>query len=95
MNTGTFEKDTFDALVKQTIEEIKTKYGFTKKDKWLSGDEIMTALRIENETVLQQLRDEGKIRFIQPEPAIILYDADSLDSARKNTPKTNSDGDSR
>jgi len=31
-------------------------------------------------TTLQKLRDEGKIRFSQPEKKIILYDSLSIDS---------------
>lgn len=44
------------------------------KDKWISREEAMQKLRITSKTTLQKLRDEGKIRFSQPEKKIILYD---------------------
>ena len=38
----------------------------------------MTMLRITSKTTLQKLRDEGKIRFSQPEKKLILYDVGSI-----------------
>jgi len=35
-------------------------------------------MRIKSKTTLQKLRDEGQIRFTQPEKKIILYDSDSI-----------------
>jgi len=35
-------------------------------------------LRITSKSTLQKIRDEGKIRFSQPEKKIILYDLDSI-----------------
>ncbi|OKS88178.1 helix-turn-helix domain-containing protein [Mucilaginibacter polytrichastri] len=49
-----------------------------KQDKWISGEEAMQRLRIKSKTTLQKLRDEGKIRYSQPEKKIILYDGDSI-----------------
>jgi hypothetical protein len=37
-------------------------------------------LRIKSKTTLQKFRDEGKIRFSQPEPRILLYDRDSIEA---------------
>ena len=49
----------------------------------------MKRLNITSKTTLQKFRDEGKIRFSQPEKKIILYDTDSindyLDKHAKNT----------
>ncbi|MCE7070936.1 hypothetical protein LZG74_11520 [Dyadobacter sp. CY327] len=36
-------------------------------------------LRISSKTTLQTLRDEGSIKFSQPERTIILYDSESID----------------
>jgi len=52
--------------------------GQIKEDKWISPEEAMTKLRIKSKTTLQKLRDEGKIRFSQPEKKIILYDSESI-----------------
>jgi hypothetical protein len=49
-----------------------------KEDKWISGEEAMKKLRITSKTTLQKFRDEGRIRFAQPDKKIILYDTDSI-----------------
>ena len=38
----------------------------------------MQKLRIASKTTLQKLRDEGKIRFSQPEKKLILYNIESI-----------------
>lgn len=95
MDFATLKQDAFNDLVKQTVEEIKNRQGFKKRDKWICGDEVMAVLRIKSETALQKLRETRKIRFIQPGQKIILYDADSLDSSLENTPKKSYDGNGR
>lgn len=72
------EDEAFYALIDRVVSRIKEKEGL-KQDKWISSVEAMTKLRIKSKTTLQKLRDEGKIRFAQPEKKIILYDSDSLD----------------
>ena len=47
-------------------------------DKWIGKKEAMKLLRIKSPTTLQKLRDEGKIRFSQPEKKHIVYDQDSI-----------------
>jgi hypothetical protein len=49
-----------------------------KEDKWVSGETVMKMLNISSKTTLQKLRDEGKIRFSQPEKKIIVYDITSV-----------------
>jgi hypothetical protein len=71
------EEVAFFALIDQVIEQIKTKKS-VDENKWISGLEAMDILRIKSKTTLQKLRDEGKIRFSQPEKRIILYDRDSI-----------------
>lgn len=71
------EEEAFYALVEQVVQRIKEKKG-VKEDKWISGEEAMQKLRITSKTTLQKLRDEGKIRFSQPEKKLILYDSDSI-----------------
>ena len=63
---------------------IKEKHN-VKGDKWISTEEAMQKLRISSKTTLQKLRDEGKIRFSQPEKKHIVYDVDSInDCFEKN-----------
>ncbi|MBS1509392.1 MAG: helix-turn-helix domain-containing protein [Bacteroidetes bacterium] len=82
------EDRAFFILIDRVIGHLKDKQGF-KEDKWISGDEAMQKLRITSKTTLQKMRDEGKIKFSQPEKKIILYDTDSineyLEKHSKNT----------
>jgi hypothetical protein len=71
------EDKAFFALLNRAVDHIKVHLE-TKGDKWISGEEAMKRLHITSKTTLQKLRDEGKIRFTQPEKKIILYDADSI-----------------
>lgn len=71
------EEKAFYNLVEQVVERLKEKNNITL-DKWVSNEEAMRLLNIKSKTTLQKLRDEGKIRFSQPEKKIILYDRDSI-----------------
>ncbi|HRG68439.1 MAG TPA: helix-turn-helix domain-containing protein [Saprospiraceae bacterium] len=71
------EDEAFYQLIEKVVSRIKEKEG-VKEDKWLSTDEAMDKLKIKSKTTLQKLRDEGKIRFSQPDRKIILYDRDSI-----------------
>lgn len=71
------QDEAFYALVDKVVAHVKDKNN-VKYDKWISGEEAMTMLRITSKTTLQKLRDEGKIRFSQPEKKLILYDVDSI-----------------
>ncbi len=82
------EESAFYALLDQVVDRIKEREQINE-DKWISGEEAMKKLRISSKTTLQKMRDEGMIRFSQPEKKIILYDAASinqyLDKHAKNT----------
>jgi len=82
------EDEAFYALIDQVVERIKEAQKI-KEDKWISPEEAMKKLRITSKTTLQKLRDEGKIRFSQPEKKHILYDTVSineyLEKHSKNT----------
>lgn len=81
-------EEAFYALIEKVVERIKEKQHITE-DKWISPEEALHKLRITSKTTLQKLRDEGKIRFSQPEKKMILYDVDSineyLEKHAKNT----------
>jgi len=63
-------KDTaFFTLIEKVVQRLKENSP-KKKDRWISGIEAVTMLRIKSKTTLQKLRDEGKIRFAQPEKKI-------------------------
>lgn len=71
------EDEAFFSLVEEVFQCLKGSEK-EKEDKWISAEEAMHKLRISSKTTLQKLRDEGKIRFSQPEKKHILYDVDSI-----------------
>lgn len=71
------EDEAFYTLIEKVIERVKGN-NVNSHDKWISGEEAMQRLRVSSKTTLQKLRDEGKIRFSQPQKKIILYDSDSI-----------------
>jgi len=74
-----FEDRAFYAMIDKLEGYIDSKRPVqSSSDKWISGEEAMRMLRITSKTTLQKFRDEGKIRYSQPEKKIILYDADSI-----------------
>ena len=77
MNVICLEDDAFYTLIEKVIDRIGVP-NLNKEDKWVSGEEAMKKLRITSKTTLQKMRDEGKIRFSQPEKKIILYDTESI-----------------
>lgn len=82
------QDEAFYALIERVIDRMKENNSKIT-DKWLSGEEAMKILRITSKTTLQKLRDEGKIRFSQPEKKIILYDIDSINEyLNKNAKST-------
>ncbi|AUD02171.1 helix-turn-helix domain-containing protein [Spirosoma pollinicola] len=73
------EDKAFYALIDEVVARLKEKQG-QELDKWVSGEQAMQLLNIKSKTTLQTLRDEGKIRFSQPQKKIILYDRDSINT---------------
>jgi len=77
LNIICLESQAFYALVEEVVSRIKS----TNKDnpKWIDDDEdVMELLKIKSKTTLQNLRDEGKIRFSQLGRKMILYDRESI-----------------
>lgn len=74
------EDEAFYRLYSKLVDEIKQQLGAKPRDKWIDGAEAMEMLRIKSKTTLQKWRLEGKIRYSQPEPKIILYDRDSIEA---------------
>lgn len=71
------ETQAFYALVEEVVNRIREKESI-QQDKWINTEDAMALLQIKSKTTLQKLRDEGQIRFSQPQKKIILYDRDSL-----------------
>jgi hypothetical protein len=73
------EEAAFFELIEQVVSRLKEQNS-TPLDKWVSDDEAMRLLNVKSKTTLQKLRDEGKIRFTQPQKKIILYDRESIEA---------------
>lgn len=73
------EEPAFYALIEQVIQRLKPQEGIIQQ-KWINDDQAMTLLNVKSKTTMQKLRDEGKIRFSQPQKKIILYDRDSINN---------------
>jgi len=71
------EEAAFYALLDQVLKRLREHEG-QKADKWISDEEAMKLLNIKSKTTLQKLRDEGRIRYTQPQKKVILYDRDSI-----------------
>lgn len=71
------ESEAFYKLLELVVDRFKP-VTQAVGDRWISGAEAMRMLRIKSKATLQKMRDEGKIRFSQPEKKIILYDANSI-----------------
>jgi len=82
------EEDAFYTLVEQVVARLK-KENNKEKAKWVPDEVAMQLLNIKSKTTLQKLRDEGKIRFSQPQKKVILYDMDSINQyLEKNARET-------
>jgi len=77
MEVVCLQEEAFYALFDKVIEHVEGKIK-DKPEKWIDGPEAMQILKIKAKSTLQNLRDEGKIRFSQPQKKIILYDRDSI-----------------
>jgi len=71
------ESEAFYKLLEEVLRHFKNNEP-KQPEKWISGAEAMKMLRIRSKATLQKMRDEGRIRFTQPEKKIILYDAESI-----------------
>lgn len=71
------EEKAFYELVEQVVARLNEKNG-RDKERWINDEEAMHLLNIKSKTTLQKLRDEGRIRFSQPQKKVILYDRESI-----------------
>ena len=72
------QDEAFYNLIESVLQRIKAMQTM-QSDKWITGAEAMKKLHISSKTTLQKLRDNGAIRFSQPEKKLILYDLDSIE----------------
>lgn len=77
MNVICMEDSAFYALIESVVSRIKEQQAI-KEDRWITGEAAMIKLNVKSKTTLQQLRDQGKIRYTQPQKKLILYDSESI-----------------
>ena len=68
----------FYELLDIVLNKVGERLNSTKQSKWINTEEAMQMLHIRSKTTLLQLRNEGKIRYSQPQHKIILYDSESI-----------------
>lgn len=74
-----FEEPAYYSMIEEVVTRLKATMQ-PAASKWMSQEDAMQMLNIKSRTTLQKMRDEGKIRFSQPEKRIILYDRDSINA---------------
>lgn len=72
------ETEAFYQLVDEVYIRLKEEH--KSEDRWVDASEAMRLLNVKSSTTLQKLRDEGAIRFSQPQPRIIVYDRQSIEA---------------
>jgi hypothetical protein len=77
MNVICLQDDAFYALIEEVVTRMTAKNA-VKPEKWISATEAMDKLKITSKSTLQRYRDEGRIRYSQPDKKIIVYDVDSI-----------------
>ncbi|MFS4416456.1 hypothetical protein [Maribacter sp. 2307ULW6-5] len=77
MEVVCLQEEAFYALFDKVVEHVESKRNNVPA-KWIDSEEAMFHLKIKSTTTLQKLRDDGKVRFSQPQKKIILYDRDSI-----------------
>lgn len=78
MNVICIEEKAFYTLLNRVVKQVVSEMKTDTPDKWVGKKEAMQLLKIKSATTLQKFRDEGKIRFSQPERKHIVYDRDSI-----------------
>jgi len=81
------KSEAFYALIEEVVARIQNNSA-TKEYKWIDTVTAMKRLDISSKTTLQRYRDQGLIKFSQPNKKTIVYDADSIDEfLEKNSNK--------
>ncbi len=71
------EDKAFYALVDEVVGRVLAKQS-QKEDRWITEDIAMKKLNVKSKTTMQTYRNEGRIRYSQPDKRIILYDVNSI-----------------
>jgi excisionase family DNA binding protein len=70
------EEPAFYALIEKVVAHLNLAHGIEKKE-WITPEEAMALLNL-GKTTMQSLRDNGEIRYTQPQRNNILYSRTSI-----------------
>lgn len=71
------ETSAFYALVREVVDQIREEYSL-EEWRWVGKEEAKRLLGIRSDNTLQELRNNGKIRFSQVSKKVIHYDRESI-----------------
>lgn len=60
------DTEAFHSLLEEVVKRLKGE-DEGPGDKWIQTEDAMRMLGVKSKTTMQNLRDEGKIRFAQPQ----------------------------
>lgn len=79
MNVICFDEPAFYAVIEQVYSKLAGNSNSAEPKRWITATDAMQLLNIKSKTSLQHLRDNGKIRYTQPQKKVILYDRQSIE----------------
>jgi len=73
------EEKAFYELIQTVLEKVQPNQE-KSESRWINKEAAMNLLGVKSKTTLQKLRDDGLIRFSQPQSKIIMYDRLSIEA---------------
>jgi hypothetical protein len=77
MEVYCLQEDALYALIDAVLDKYGAKLA-EKEERWVTEDIAMQKLNVKSKTTMQTYRNEGRIRYSQPDKRIILYDVQSI-----------------
>lgn len=71
------EDKAFYALIDEVLARTMKSLSI-KEERWITEEVAMQKLNVKSKTTMQNYRNEGRIRYSQPDKRIILYDLHSI-----------------
>jgi len=77
MKAKKFNPEELNFLAQRLAELLREKIDIPKEE-WISEQEVMTITGIKSKGAIMKLRQQGKVRYVQPFKRIIMYDKNSV-----------------
>ena len=80
MNVICLEEEAFQKLIGEVRKMVLEQNSSSSEPdwKWVTEEKAKELLNVKARSTMQELRDNGEIRYSQPRKRIILYDRDSI-----------------